>query len=521
MKRSRKGDTFRKARSATEPLAIRPEALSIYWAWGVGTENEVRGVCSIVTIEGPLEQRASWWDGYDAIVERFKAACAEEMTSTIVLRIDSPGGDCAGLYEAVRMMRELKAKSGKRVVAYADESAYSAAYALACVADEIYLPPSGGVGSVGVIAVCLDRVALNEAIGINVAVVHAGARKADCHPDVPLSSDAISGVQEDVDALAGMFRELVAEGRGVDADAVAALEAGCFMGADALAVDLADGVMGFDELLVMLADDNNQEEGADMTTAKSARENGKIKAGDVDANDSLAKPQVAQPSATALSAAAASLKAEDKEEKKAEDEEEEEEATSSEEEEEGEEEAEEDCEEEEEEDEEEEEEAAAATVPATSISARTQIDVIKCVRDLTGETSPAAQVGALTALRDKAARVGKLTAQVAKLKSKHSSTELKSVVESGVRSGKLEPTQRAWAMSQPVASVRAYLKNASPKVARTPLRQNATKAANRKEQTDPTAAIDESIANVARTMQMDPAKIAAHAADLRKAGVIH
>lgn len=241
-------------RTARGALAIRPSALSLFWAWGCGADNETIGPATVVNIRGPLEQRSSWYDGYDAIIERFRLALNED-PEIVILKIDSPGGECAGCFDAVTKMRAMAAESGKRVVAYANENAYSAAYAMACVADEIYLPRAGGVGSVGVIAVVADQVALNDRIGINVAVVFSGDHKADCHPDIPLSDDALAGVQDDVDTLADLFRELVSGSRGISVESVAGLEAATFMGEAGLVAGLADGVMSFDELIAMLEAD--------------------------------------------------------------------------------------------------------------------------------------------------------------------------------------------------------------------------------------------------------------------------
>ncbi len=254
MKRERKGSTLAKARP-NAALAVRPSALSLYWLFGAGCENETIGRSCVVTIDGPLEQKAGWWDGYDAIAARFGEALKDEHTSSVILRINSPGGDAAGCFEAVRMMRAAAKKSGKRVVTYVDEAAYSAAYALACVGNEIYAPPSGGVGSIGVIATCVSMAGWNADHGVEVAVIYAGERKADGHPDLPLDPEAVASVQKDVDSLASMFFETVAAARGISASGVEALQAGCFMGGEALDAGLLDGTMGLDELVAMLATD--------------------------------------------------------------------------------------------------------------------------------------------------------------------------------------------------------------------------------------------------------------------------
>lgn len=208
------------------------------------------GSAAVVEISGGLSQRASWfYQGYDEIENTFAAALADTQTSGVVLRIDSPGGVCAGCFEAARKMREMADASGKRVVAYVDEMAYSAAYALATVADEIIVPQSGGVGSVGVIAQSVDYSKALDSAGIRIAVVASGAHKTDSHPAVPLTDAALSRLRDDVAHLAGLFFDSVAERRNMRPEAVKALQAGCFLGQKGVDVGLADSVGTFADAL--------------------------------------------------------------------------------------------------------------------------------------------------------------------------------------------------------------------------------------------------------------------------------
>lgn len=204
---------------------------------------EMRDGVAIVSIDGPLSQRGDswWWDGYEAVEHRLAAALASRATG-IVLKVNSPGGVVAGCFEAAKRMREACVRAGKPVVAYADEMACSAAYALACIADTIVLPPGGTVGSVGVIATACDRTKANELEGRTVVVITSGARKADLHPDVPLSDAAVAQLQARVDLLAGLFSDWVAQRRGTTSDAIAALQAATFDGQAALTAGLADRV---------------------------------------------------------------------------------------------------------------------------------------------------------------------------------------------------------------------------------------------------------------------------------------
>jgi signal peptide peptidase SppA len=244
-------------------LALAPAALerafgpSVFFWDDQGDEPDEFdrvGSVAVVSIDGPLTQRGGWWwDGYESIQRRLAAALADPKTTSVLLRINSPGGVCAGCFEAARSMRAAVDASGKPCVAYADEAAYSAAYALASVADQIVLPPSGGVGSVGVIATYYDRTQMNAELGVNVQVLKSGAQKADGHPDVKLTNPVLERLQARVDQLAGMFAALVGERRSMTVDTVAALEAACLYGPDAVAKGLADQVGNLQDALALAA----------------------------------------------------------------------------------------------------------------------------------------------------------------------------------------------------------------------------------------------------------------------------
>lgn len=246
------------------------------------------GRAAVVDVSGALAQRSSWfWQGYDEIKDTFAAALADRETDGVLLRIDSPGGMCAGCFEAVAEMRAMATEAGKPVVAYADEMAYSAAYAIAAVADEIVLPASGGAGSVGVIAAYVDLSKAYEQMGVRIAVVASGNRKTDSHPAVPLTDAAIERLRGDVTTLAGIFFDHVATARGMTVEAVKALQAGTFLGQAAVDVGLADAVGGMSEALRRL----------DEMAASGAygRDNGASRASE---NKTMTKKTEAAPAAT-------------------------------------------------------------------------------------------------------------------------------------------------------------------------------------------------------------------------------
>ena len=243
---------FRARGHAGELLLISPDAMqATHYPREVEDVAEVVDGVAVLCIDGPLESKpsGSYWsyfDDYESILCRFRCAIEDDEIRAVLLKIDSGGGSAAGLNECVDAMLKLKAEHGKPVCAYVDEGAYSAAYALACVADEIYLPRAGGVGSIGVIVQLLDWTEANKKDGLRFEVITSGARKADFNPNVPLSGAAIARVQARVDGLAKIYFQLVKDTRGV---AAKKLEADTFYGKDAVKIGLADGVMSLDAVM--------------------------------------------------------------------------------------------------------------------------------------------------------------------------------------------------------------------------------------------------------------------------------
>ena len=169
------------------------------------------------------------------------------------LKINSPGGEVAGCFEAVRVMREAAARAGKPLVAYADEMALSGGYALACAASTILLPPLGQLGSVGAMSVLRDRTKMNEEIGLKVVVVRSGTRKAEGHPDIAITQEMIDREQVVIDRMGRTFADVVSAARGVSTEKVLAHEADVLWGPDAVAARLADDVCTFTECLARAA----------------------------------------------------------------------------------------------------------------------------------------------------------------------------------------------------------------------------------------------------------------------------
>lgn len=217
------------------PHGSRPEHL-------ISIDNGI----GVLSIEGPLFARfgiESWWYGgsaYDVIGAAFDMLLADTNVSQIVLLIDSPGGTVTGCFELADKV--YAARGTKPITAVANDSAYSAAYAIASAADRIVIPRSGGLGSIGVRCQHVDISRALDRIGYTVTTIVSGSKKADFDSTAPLSDSARSEMQAEVDRLADIFVETVARNRGLDADAVRGLQAGCLFGPSAIAAGLGDAI---------------------------------------------------------------------------------------------------------------------------------------------------------------------------------------------------------------------------------------------------------------------------------------
>ena len=208
---------------------------------------------AIIPVVGTLVKRslgmeaASGLTSYSEIAAMLDTALADPMVSGILLDIDSPGGEASGSFELARRVREAAAT--KPVWAVANDAAYSAAYAIAASAQRLYVNETGGVGSIGVIALHVDQSVKDATDGYRYTAITAGAHKNDYSPHEPLSDAAKTELQSEVDRLYTIFTEHVAAMRGLGLDAVRATEAGLYFGSNAVSQGLADGVQTLDATL--------------------------------------------------------------------------------------------------------------------------------------------------------------------------------------------------------------------------------------------------------------------------------
>ena len=145
-------------------LAIDPKAIGGEFESSISDEVKIdKNGIAIIGINGPLEGHYSdYFDSYESIENRIRLASKNSGVKAIILKLDSPGGEAAKSVECHRTIKRIRNTYKKPIYAYVDEMACSAAYAIASACDEIWLPETGTVGSIGVIATLLDRTKANE-----------------------------------------------------------------------------------------------------------------------------------------------------------------------------------------------------------------------------------------------------------------------------------------------------------------------------------------------------------------------
>lgn len=208
---------------------------------------------AICRVHGMLLARGAWlgsiWGAtsYEGLAEQFKRLTADASIRKVILDIDSGGGMAAGIWDLMPSLDALKAK--KPVHAIANPFCASAAYAIGCAATTLHVNRGSTSGSIGVIRSHVDMSAAMEKWGVKHTFFVAGRMKAAGNAYEPLSLEARSYIQADVDARYAEFVAHVSRYRGLDEGAVRATEARVYDAADAVDLGLADGVMSFDELL--------------------------------------------------------------------------------------------------------------------------------------------------------------------------------------------------------------------------------------------------------------------------------
>lgn len=222
---------------------------------------EVRRGVATIQINGSLVHKLGGVEpycgmvGYDCIERILVDAQANEDVGAILLDIDSPGGEVAGCFDFARKLRGMgESGGGKPIVAFANEMACSAAYAIACACDAVMTTETGIVGSIGVWTMQVDMTKGLSKNGIEATMIRAGERKARGGPYEVADDETFAKLQGWVDETWRIFAEHVAECRGETAEDVLRMEGDWYTGTEALEMNLVDAVDSPDAIFEAVAE---------------------------------------------------------------------------------------------------------------------------------------------------------------------------------------------------------------------------------------------------------------------------
>jgi signal peptide peptidase SppA len=181
------------------------------------------------------------------VEEMLEDAVRDDAVKVIILAVDSPGGVSVGVPEFARRIRNCP----KRVIAFTESEACSAAYWIASQASEFFATPSSSVGSVGCYIAYLNSSEAYRKDGYRMEVYKSGALKGAGIDGTDLTEDQKKMLTDQTVEIHTDFKDDVKAVRSFVQDSD--MEGQIFSGKVAAAKGLVTGLVnGFDELMEKL-----------------------------------------------------------------------------------------------------------------------------------------------------------------------------------------------------------------------------------------------------------------------------
>jgi signal peptide peptidase SppA len=222
-----------------------------------GENLKIRDDVAVLDVVGPLFKRANLFvkvsgaTSYEILMRDLQVALDDDQVSSIILRVDSPGGEANGCDELAAAIYNARGK--KPITAYVSGAACSGGYWIAAAADRIVVSEGAVLGSIGVVLGLKDTAEADASRGIKtyqfVSSMSPGKR-----PD-PATTEGKARLQKQADDLGEVFVKAIAKYRGVDAETVVKDfgAGGVEIGANAVAAGMADEVGQFEAVFSALS----------------------------------------------------------------------------------------------------------------------------------------------------------------------------------------------------------------------------------------------------------------------------
>jgi protease-4 len=249
-RRSRAGIFFFGAFSGCLVVVIGFLILGVMIASIAGNDTTSRGdvfgdKVAIIPIDGEILGSR---DAIDAL-HRY---AHNSSVKAIIMRINSPGGAIAPSQEIYEEIRNVRARSGKPIIASLDSVAASGGYYIASACDRIVANPGSITGSIGVILQWMETKDLLAWAKLKPETITSGPMKAAGSPYQDLTDAQRAYFQDIVTQLHSQFVRAVAAGRKgklTEAEVGKIADGRVFTGEQALRLKLVDELGNLDDAI--------------------------------------------------------------------------------------------------------------------------------------------------------------------------------------------------------------------------------------------------------------------------------
>lgn len=226
----------------------------------------------LVAVEDSLSDSWSFFGGtsYSSLRSAIEYLLGLDNCTSIVLEINSPGGEVGGLFECASYIAQ--AKQTKPIHAHVTGMCCSAAYAIAVACTDITATETSEIGSIGVFAQAIDTSEYEKKMGILSRIFRS--KNAENKNLSAFTEEGAKDIQAKLDFFEGKFYDLISENRGKDKEECIDNfgHGSVFLSSEALERGMVDAISEYGEFMEKLASSGEEEEGEDMDIEKLTAE---------------------------------------------------------------------------------------------------------------------------------------------------------------------------------------------------------------------------------------------------------
>lgn len=189
---------------------------------------------------------------YTGLLEQVEEM-AEAGAKTIVMEFSSPGGQASHIWEYANEIRKVCDEYEIELIGYVQEMACSAAYALACLCDEVVSNPDAITGSIGCVVALTDFSKAMDDAGIKRIYITSGDAKVPFAADGSFKKEFLDKIQKDVNKANEQFASHVSKYTGLSVDTIKSFNADTFDAEEALDKGLINSIMTQSEFAAYVA----------------------------------------------------------------------------------------------------------------------------------------------------------------------------------------------------------------------------------------------------------------------------